>query len=62
MAKKRIRALQTEAEYEAALVEIERYFDKEPEPGTSEADHFDLLALEIEAYESMDWPADPAPA
>ena len=62
MAKKRIRALQTEAEYEAALAEIERYFDKEPEPGTSEADHFDLLALALEDYESKHWPIEPAPA
>jgi HTH-type transcriptional regulator / antitoxin HigA len=41
MAKKVIRPLRTEADYDAALDEIERYFDKEPKPGTPEADRFD---------------------
>jgi HTH-type transcriptional regulator/antitoxin HigA len=38
-----IRPLRSEAD--AALNEIERYFEKEPKPGTPEADRFDLLAL-----------------
>jgi HTH-type transcriptional regulator/antitoxin HigA len=59
MAKKMIRPLRTEADYDAALVEIERYFDNEPKPGTSEADRFDLLALVIEDYERKNWPIDP---
>jgi HTH-type transcriptional regulator/antitoxin HigA len=45
MAKKMIRPLRSEADYDAALNEIERYFEKEPKPGTPEADRFDLLAL-----------------
>jgi HTH-type transcriptional regulator / antitoxin HigA len=45
MAKKMIRPLRSEADYEAALDEIEHYFDNEPNPGTAEADRFDLFAL-----------------
>jgi HTH-type transcriptional regulator/antitoxin HigA len=59
MAKKAIRPLRTKADYEAALDQIERYFDREPTPGTAEADRFDLLALVIEDYEKKHWPIDP---
>jgi HTH-type transcriptional regulator / antitoxin HigA len=59
MAKKVIRPLRTETDYEAALAEIERYFEKEPKPGTREADRFDLLALVLEDYESKHWPIEP---
>ena len=59
MAKKVIRPLRSEAEYEAAVDEIEGYFDREPKPGTPEADRFDLLALVIEDYERKAWPIDP---
>jgi HTH-type transcriptional regulator / antitoxin HigA len=53
-----IRPLHTEADYDAALEEIERYFQHEPKPGTAEADRFDLLALIIEDYERKHWPID----
>jgi HTH-type transcriptional regulator/antitoxin HigA len=59
MAKKVIRPLRTETDYEAAVDEIERYFESEPKPGTPEADRFDLLALIIEDYERKHWPIDP---
>jgi HTH-type transcriptional regulator/antitoxin HigA len=59
MAKKVTRPLRSEAEYEAALDEIERFFDNEPRRGTSAADRFDLLALVIEDYEKKRWPIDP---
>jgi HTH-type transcriptional regulator/antitoxin HigA len=59
MAKKVIRPIRTEAEYEEALKEIERYFDNEPKPGTPEADRFDLLALIIEDFERKRWPIEP---
>ena len=59
MAKKMIRPLRSEADYDGALKEIERYFENEPKPGTSEADHFDLLALIIEDYERKRWPIGP---
>lgn len=50
------------ADYDAALDEIERYFDNEPKLGSPEADHFDLLALVIEDYERKRWPIDPPSA
>jgi len=59
MAKKVIRPLRTEIDYEAALAEIERYFEREPKPGTREADRFDLLALVLEDYENKHWPIEP---
>lgn len=59
MAKKLVRPLRSEADYDAALAEIERYFDREPKPGSREADRFDLLALVIEDYEKKRWPIDP---
>jgi len=59
MAKKMIRPLRNQTDYEAALIEIESYFDREPKPGTQEADRFDLLALVIEDYERRHWPIDP---
>ena len=55
-----IRPLRTEADYDWALGEIEGYFEQEPEPGTPEADRFDVLADLIEAYEARHWPIEPA--
>jgi HTH-type transcriptional regulator/antitoxin HigA len=49
----------TVAEYEAALMEIETYFDNEPKRGTAAADRFTLLALVIEDFERKRWPIDP---
>jgi len=46
-----VRPVRTEADYEAALAAIRPYFDHEPEPGTDEADHFEMLAMVIEKYE-----------
>jgi HTH-type transcriptional regulator/antitoxin HigA len=57
--KKVIRPVRSEADYDAALIDIERYFDKPPKPGTPAADRFDLLALVIEDYERKNWPIDP---
>ena len=50
-----IRPLRTEADYDAALEAIEAYFVNEPEPGTPDADRFDLLALVIADYERRHW-------
>lgn len=57
--KKMIRPIHSEAEYDAALAEIEQYFEKPPKLGTAEADRFDLLALVIEDYEKKHWPIEP---
>jgi HTH-type transcriptional regulator/antitoxin HigA len=46
-----VRALHTEADYAWALEEVERYFDNPPEPGTPDADRFDVLSILIEKYE-----------
>jgi len=62
MAKKITRPLRSEADYELALDEIERYFENEPKPGTPQADRFDLLALIIEDYERKRWPIEPPEA
>src|SRR6201984_3881015 len=59
MGKNLIRPIRSEADYDAALKEIEQYFENEPKPATPEADRFDLLALIIEDYERKRWPIDP---
>jgi HTH-type transcriptional regulator/antitoxin HigA len=51
-----IRALNSEADYDWALVEIAPYFEQLPQVGTPEADRFDVLATLIEAYEHRRWP------
>ena len=62
MAKKAIRPIRSEADYDAALADIESYFDNEPKRDTSEADRFDLLARVIEDYEKKRWPIGPRAA
>jgi HTH-type transcriptional regulator/antitoxin HigA len=51
-----IRPLNTEADYEWALKEVEQYFDNEPAPGTPAAARFDVLAALIDHYEARHWP------
>jgi HTH-type transcriptional regulator/antitoxin HigA len=46
-----IRPIHTEAEYEAALAEIERLFDAAPH--TPEGDRLEVLATLVEAYEEQ---------
>jgi HTH-type transcriptional regulator / antitoxin HigA len=57
-----IRPLRSEADYDAALDQIERYFENEPKPGTPAADRFDVLALIVEDYERKRWPIEPPDA
>jgi antitoxin component HigA of HigAB toxin-antitoxin module len=47
--------IRTEADYEKALDEIEQYFDREPAPGTPEAEHFNALTDAIAHYEETHW-------
>ena len=54
-----VRPIRSERDYDLALKAIEPYFDREPKRGTPEADHFDVLADLIEAYEVKHWPIDP---
>jgi len=53
-----IRPIKTEADYEAALAEIEQLF--EAEPGTPEGDRLEVLTTLVEAYEDAHYPI-PAP-
>ena len=51
----RVTTITTEADYDAALREIEIYFDAEPVPGSDEAARFGELSALIEGYEKMHW-------
>ncbi len=57
-----IRPIRNERDYDWALKEIERYFDREPKRGSSQAARFDILAALIEVYEARHWPIDPPDA
>lgn len=54
-----IHPIRNEADYDAALKDIEQYFENEPERGTPESDRFDVLAALIGAYEQEHWRIDP---
>ena len=57
-----VRMLRNAADHAWAVTEYERYFDREPAPGTQDADRFELLGLVIRDYEERTWPiadADP---
>lgn len=59
-----IRSLKTEADYDAALNDIVRYFEREPALGSQDSERFNLLALMISDYEDRYWPVgspDPIP-
>lgn len=51
-----LRPIRTEADYQAALKEIERLFDAAP--NTPEFDRLDILSTLVEAYEKMTDPID----
>lgn len=46
-----IRPLHTEADYDWALREVERYFARTPAPGSPEGNRFDVLSALIAQYE-----------
>lgn len=50
------RLLRTSAEYEAAATEIDVLFDREPAPGTPDADRLDILTLLVQAYDEVHHP------
>lgn len=54
-----IRPIHTEADHQAALKAVSGYFDQEPEPGTDDADRFEILLTLIQAYEARHFPAEP---
>jgi HTH-type transcriptional regulator/antitoxin HigA len=57
----KLRPIRTEAEYDTALAEIDKYFEHEPQPGTPVGDRFDMLMLLIADYEKKHWPIDLLP-
>ena len=52
-----LRPIRTEADYEAALAEVERLWGAPA--GSSDGDRLDILATLIDAYESEHFPMDP---
>ncbi|MBI5264781.1 MAG: helix-turn-helix domain-containing protein [Bradyrhizobium sp.] len=51
-----IRPIRTQADYEAAIAEIDRLWGAEP--GTDDGDKLDILATLVEKYENEHWPID----
>ncbi len=49
---KNIKPLRSNADYEWALKEIERYFRKQPAPGSEDGDRFDVLSALIQQFET----------
>lgn len=56
-----LKPIRTEADYRAALAQVERLFDlpEEPSPETEEGAYFDALVTLIEAYEHKHYPVGP---
>ena len=50
--------LRTAEEYEAAVAEIDRLLDLDPDPLTEESDRLELLAVLVENYEARHDPID----
>ncbi len=53
-----IRPLRNDQDYRAALAALSPLFDNEPEPGTPEGDHFEVMLTLVEAYEAKHFPTD----
>lgn len=53
-----IKPIHNEADHKAALHRLSSYFDNEPEPGTPDGDHFEVLLTLVEAYETVHFPID----
>jgi HTH-type transcriptional regulator/antitoxin HigA len=52
-----VKPIRSEADYEAALTEVERLWGAPP--GTTRGDRLDVLATLIDAYEAEHYPMDP---
>ncbi|MBX9458619.1 MAG: transcriptional regulator [Rhizobium sp.] len=53
-----MRALETEADYDRALAEVEAYFTNLPAAGSEAAERFNALTLNIQDYEMRHWRID----
>jgi HTH-type transcriptional regulator / antitoxin HigA len=51
-----IRPIRTEADYDAAIAEIDRLW--KAEPSTDDGDKLSILAILVEKYENERWPVD----
>lgn len=51
-----IRPIRNKDDHRAALLELSRYFNHEPEPGTAEGDRFAGMLALVEAYEAKEIP------
>jgi HTH-type transcriptional regulator/antitoxin HigA len=51
-----IQPIETEADYDWAIQEVEQYFEHEPALDSEEAERFDVLSTLIEVYEAKHWP------
>jgi HTH-type transcriptional regulator/antitoxin HigA len=52
------RVLRTEDEFQAAVAEIDRLVDLDPQESTDEFDRLELLSLLVEDYEARHYPID----
>jgi HTH-type transcriptional regulator/antitoxin HigA len=50
-----IKPINTDAEYKAALEAVSRYFENEPELGSSEAEFFESMLTLIKSYEEKEF-------
>jgi HTH-type transcriptional regulator/antitoxin HigA len=55
-----VNPIRSEADYLAALSEIEQLMDSNPEQGTPSGDKLDVLSTLVEAYESKNYPIEAA--
>jgi len=53
-----IRPIHTEEDYKTVMRKVSDFFENEPEPGSPEGDHFEVLLTLIEAYESKHFPVE----
>jgi len=53
-----IRPIHSDADYKAALKAVSAYFDNEPEPGTEDADRFEILLALIQVWENKHFPVE----
>ncbi|AWC21642.1 putative transcription regulator containing HTH domain protein [Aminobacter sp. MSH1] len=51
-----IRPIRSDEDLQWAVAEIAQYFEHEPEPGSADAERFDVLSTLIEAYEDKHYP------
>src|SRR5882762_3957409 len=51
-----IKVIKNEKEHETALAEISSLIDRDPDPGTPDADRLELLTLLVENFESQAFP------